>query len=140
MSLPALMRGARSTYGVAIGAALERAGYHDVPLNGIFTLGAIARTGAPLAQIIAELRVSKQAAGALVDLLVVRGYLERAPDPADRRRLVVTLTQRGAAAADVIGEAVAAIDGRLIARVSLERVAHARQTLIALIELGHDDA
>jgi DNA-binding MarR family transcriptional regulator len=140
VSLPALLRSARNTYGVAIRAALEGAGYDDVPANGIFVLGAIARTGAPLAEIIAWLRLSKQAAGALVDALVVRGYLERDADPVDRRRLIVTLTPRGAAAADVIRDAVAAIDVQLLTRVSRGHVAHARQTLIALIELGHDDA
>jgi DNA-binding MarR family transcriptional regulator len=139
-SLPALIRGARRTYGVAIRAALERAGYDDVPVNGVFVLGAIARTGAPLAEIIAGLGVSKQAGGALVDALVVRGYLARAEDPADRRRLIVTLSPRGAAASDVIRDAVAAIDERLLASVSREHVAHARQTLIALIELARDDA
>ena len=139
-SFPALLRGARRTYRVAIRAALERAGYDDVPVNGIFVLGAIARTGAALAELIAGLALSKQAGGALVDALVVRGYLGRAADSCDRRRLIVTLTPRGAAAADVIRDAVAAIDERLLAGVPREHVAHARQTLIALIELGRDDA
>ena len=45
-----------------------------------------------------ELGVSKQAAGQLVDTLVLRGYLERSVDPEDRRRLTLTLTERGMAA------------------------------------------
>ena len=139
LSLPALLRGARATYAVSIRASLERDGYDDVPVNGIFVLGAIAATGAPLAEIIAGLRVSKQAGGAVVDALVVRGYLARAPDPIDRRRLIVTLTLRGSAAANVIRDAVAAIDEALERRVSPEHVAHTRRTLSALIELAHDD-
>jgi DNA-binding MarR family transcriptional regulator len=140
LSFPALLRGARATYGLGIRAALEGGGYDDVPVNGIFVLSAVARTGAPLAEIIAGLRVSKQAGGALVDTLVVRGYLERASDPADRRRLIVTLTPRGAVAAEVIRGTVAAIDERLAGSVSRNHVAHARETLIALIELGDDRA
>ena len=54
-----------------------------------------AQTQAPLAEVIRQLGVSKQAAGQLVDSLVVRGYLDRTVDPDDRRRLIVTLTERG---------------------------------------------
>ncbi len=140
LTIPALLRGARRTYGVAIRAALDGAGYDDVPANGIFVLSAIARTGAPLAEIIAALHLSKQAGGALVDTLVVRGYLDRAVDPGDRRRLIVSLTDRGGDAADVIREAVRTIDARLLDRVPRDQIAGARQTLAALIALGQSDA
>jgi DNA-binding MarR family transcriptional regulator len=39
--------------------------------------------------------MSKQAMGYLVDYLVQRGYLERVPDPTDRRAQVVRRTERG---------------------------------------------
>src|SRR5579862_44459 len=89
VAFPALLRAARRTYGDAIREALDRAGYGDLPRNGPYVLGAIARTGAPLSEVIEELRVSKQAAGQLVDALVERGYLDRAADPDDRRRVRV---------------------------------------------------
>ena len=83
--------------------------------------------------------MSKQAGGQLVDSLVVRGYLERSPDPEDRRRMTVALTDRGRVAADAARQAVEAIDAELIARVGAEPVAHARAALGALIELGGAD-
>ena len=95
---PALLRRARSTYGGAIRDALAEAGFDDIPKNGIYVIGAISRMGAPMATIIRQLGVSKQAAGQLVDALVLRGYLERAVDDEDRRRLTVALTERGRAA------------------------------------------
>jgi hypothetical protein len=61
--LPALLRAARGTYGAAIRDALAEAGCEDLPRNGSFVVGAISRTGAPLAHVIRELGVSKQAAG-----------------------------------------------------------------------------
>jgi hypothetical protein len=52
VSLPALLRAARATYGFAIHGALCEVGCDDVPRNGSYVIGAIARTGAPLGEII----------------------------------------------------------------------------------------
>ncbi len=115
---------------------LLEVGCDDVPRNGAFVIGAIARGGSPLGGVIRHLGVSKQAGGQLVDTLVVRGYLDRSPDPEDRRRMTVTLTDRGRVAADAARRAVEAIDARLTDRVGAGQVAEARATLGALIELG----
>jgi DNA-binding MarR family transcriptional regulator len=130
--LPALLRAARSAYGSAIRTALAEVGCDDMPRNGSYVIGAIARTGAPLGDIIRWMAMSKQAAGQLVDTLVTRGYLHRSVDPEDRRRLIVTLTERGSAAADVIRRAVDGVDAALAARVGEEYIAHTRATLAAL--------
>jgi DNA-binding MarR family transcriptional regulator len=134
VAFPALLRAARRTYGDAIRAALAEVDCGDMPRNGSHVVGAIARNGSPLAQIITELGVSKQAAGQLVDTLVVRGYIDRSPDPDDRRRLTVALTERGRVAADASRAAVERVDAELIAAVGAEHVTHARATLAALIE------
>jgi DNA-binding MarR family transcriptional regulator len=136
VAFPALLRAARATYGAAIRAALVADGFDDVPRNGIYVIGALARAGAPLSQIIKDLGVSKQSAGALIDALVLRGYLERAVDPEDRRRLTVSLTERGRAAAALSRREVDRIDTELLARVGLDVARHARATLWALTEIG----
>ena len=136
--MPALMRAARATYGAAIRAALEEVACEDVPRNGIFVIGAIARGGSPLSEIIRGLGVSKQTAGQLVDTLVVRGYLDRAPDPDDRRRMTVSLTGRGQLAASASRSAIEQVDVRAEARVGVERMAEARAVLGALVDLGSD--
>lgn len=135
--LPALLRHARHTYGAAMRVALTEGGYDDIPGNGLYVIGALALGEAPLSQIIREMRVSKQAAGQLVDALVLRGYLDRQVDAQDRRRLTVTLTERGRAAADTQMAAREAIDSELVARVGAETVRHAREALAALIEIGN---
>jgi DNA-binding MarR family transcriptional regulator len=136
VAIPALLRHARTTYAAAMRTAQADVGCEDLPRNGSYVLGAIARGGSPLSGIIESLGVSKQAAGQLVDTLVIRGYLERAPDPDDRRRMIVSLTERGRAAAAAGREAVDRIDALLVAGVGPERVAHTRATLAALIGLG----
>ena len=136
VGVPSLLRGARRTYGTAIRAALGAVGCEDMPRNGAFVVGAIDRGGSPLGGIIRHLGVSKQAGGQLVDTLVVRGYLERSPDPDDRRRMTVTLTDRGRLAAGVTRQAVEDVDAELTARVGMESVVRTRATLGALIDLG----
>ena len=138
-AFPALLRAARRTYGAAIRRALLEAGCEDLPPNGPYVVVAIARSGAPLSEVIDDLGVSKQAVGHLVDTLVARGYLDRAPDPEDGRRLVVTLTERGHAAATTVRAAVDQVDAQLDAIVGAEYVAHTRATLAALVVTEHGE-
>jgi DNA-binding MarR family transcriptional regulator len=137
---PALLRHARVTYGMAMRRALAEAGFDDMPKNGMYIIGGMAlETGEiPLGQLIKELRVSKQAAGQLVDTLVLRGYLKREEDEEDRRKSNLTLTKRGRAAAAVQTAARKKIDAELIERVGHEDILRARRTLAALIDMGHE--
>lgn len=136
---PALLRHARNTYGAAMRGALAEAGYDDVPRNGMYVIGgmALGAGGAPLGQLVRELRISKQSAGQLVDALVMRGYLERAVDPDDRRKLNVTLTERGRAAAATQAAARERVDAQLAARLGAADVEAMRRGLAALVDLGH---
>ena len=136
--MPALLRHARYTYGAAMRYALAKAGFGDIPRNGLYVIGGLAlgMGDVPLAQLIQELRTSKQAAGVLVDTLVTRGYLEREVDKGDRRKMIVALTGRGKAAAAVQAKARKKIDDELVARVGQNDVACTRRTLAALIDLG----
>ena len=140
MFLPVLLRHARYTYGEAMRQALTDAGYDDIPKNGLYVIGGLALDCAevPLGRLIRELRLSKQAAGQLVDALVLRGYLERAIDPEDRRKLTVTLTERGRAAAMTQRAAREKIDAELLARVGSEALHSTYQTLATLVEIGEE--
>jgi len=140
IAIPALLRHARSTYGRAMRGALERAGFDDVPANGMYVIGGLAlgAEGVPIRQLVRELGVTKQAAGQLVDTLVARGYLMRTPDEVDRRQLIVTLTERGRAAAETQTAARAGIDALLAGRVGDADVAAARRALVALIAIGDE--
>ncbi len=140
--LPVLLRHARTTYGKAMRKALDEAGYDDIPGNGLYVIGGLALNmpQIPLGQLIQELRISKQGAGQLVDTLVTRGYLDRAVDKDDRRKLTVTLTERGKAAADVQRAAREKVDAILAAAVGQDDVNRTRRTLAVLIDIGREDA
>jgi len=139
-SLPILLRHARDAYGTAMRAALADAGHDDIPENGLHVIGGLARQKGdrPLSHVIVELGVSKQVAGQLVDTLVVRGYVRREVDAADRRKLVLALTDRGREAAKIIGAARRALDAALIARAGPRDVARTRKTLATLVEIARD--
>jgi DNA-binding MarR family transcriptional regulator len=139
---PALLRHARTTYGKAMRAALDEAGFDDIPGNGLYIIGGLAleNRDVPLRQLVRELGITKQGAGQLVDALVMRGYLGRSVDETDRRQLVVTLTDRGRAAAKVQAEVRDRIDAQLQERVGEADVKAARRALAALIDMRREDA
>jgi DNA-binding MarR family transcriptional regulator len=139
-SMPNLLRHAHAKYGSVIRAALSEAGYDDVPENGLYVIGSLTRRRGhrPLGDLIAELGMTKQAAGQLVDTLVVRGYLTREPDPDDRRRLTIALTDRGRAAARVAGGARNTLDAELIARAGEKDVERTRRTLAILVGIDRE--
>jgi len=138
--LPALLRGARSAAARALRSALEEAGFDDLPANGPYVISATTSGGIPLARIIERLGLSKQAAGHLVDLLVLRGYLDREVDPEDRRRLVVLPTERGVAAAEVLRAAADQLEAELVAKIGVEDLHATRRTLASLATLADHHA
>lgn len=136
-ALPILVRHARGTYGLFIRDALSEQGFGDMPANGSYVLGLIETGGSALSDVISDMAVSKQRASQLVDTLVVRGYLERSVDPDDRRRMLLTLTPRGAAASDIAYDTLTEIDARLLDAVGAKKMANTKETLAALVELRH---
>jgi len=139
IGIPVLLRRARNTYGSAMRRALSDAGYDDIPGNGLYLIGGLAldRADIPLGQLIKELRISKQAAGQLVDTLVTRGYLERSMDKDDRRKLTIALTERGRAAAATQAAAREKVDAELLASVGQNDLNRTRRTLAVLCDIGH---
>jgi DNA-binding MarR family transcriptional regulator len=127
-----MLRGARGAYGNTIAAMLVASGFEDLPRNGPFVLGGMANHGGSAVDMIRGLGVSRQAASQLIDVLVLRGYLDRQINPYDRRRLDIELTERGRAAAAVIRAAVEEIDRQLTATLSATELAGLRAGLAAL--------
>lgn len=135
VAIPALLRAARGAYADAIRQRLAEAGMDDLPRNAPFVLGGVANRRGSIGDLIRELDVTKQAASQLIDTLVVRGYLSREIDPADRRRLSITLTDRGVAAAAAVRSGVADVDAELAERCGVRQLAGLRAGLLALHEI-----
>jgi DNA-binding MarR family transcriptional regulator len=134
VAIPALLRAARGSYGQAIKERLAAAGFDDLPRNAGFVLGGMGNHGGSASDMIDGLGVTKQAASQLIDTLVLRGYLTRETDAADRRRMKIELTERGRAAATAVRAGVVAIDAELAQLISPDELAGLRAGLAAL---GH---
>ena len=64
ISIPALLRHARHTYGKAMRSALEEAGYDDIPANGLYVIGGLAVDGdVPLGRLVKQLGIANRARG-----------------------------------------------------------------------------
>jgi len=133
--LSALLQAARGTYTHAMEAAQSRIGCEDLSATGGYIVSAMHWSGAPLDAVVRWMGVTKQAVSQSVDTLVVRGYLARSEDPSDRRRVNLTLTDRGRAAGKAARSAIERVDRRLADRVGARKVADTRATLVALLQM-----
>ncbi len=136
---PALLRHGQAVYAAVINRRLAEEGYGDIPRHGIQVLGAVHAGRTSLGSIIDELRFSKQAMGQLVDTLAARGYVERRIDADDRRRVTVSLTERGKAAVQWGEAALELVDEALERAVGTAQVRHCRLALATLANLPPDD-
>jgi catechol 2,3-dioxygenase-like lactoylglutathione lyase family enzyme len=132
LALPTLMRAARGAYARSIRSQLRARGIDDLPKNGAFILFGVQQGRGLRENLPAGLGVSKQAVSQVVDILVNRGYLERNPDPSDRRRITLTVTDRGQEVVEAVWRGTEAIDQALAARVPAGTVDAMRTGLMAL--------
>jgi DNA-binding MarR family transcriptional regulator len=84
----------------------------------------------------ARLRISKQALNHLLGQLEHLGYLERQPDPDDKRSKRIALTPRGTKAATTIREAVAEMEETWTRQLGPKRFNQLRTVLRDLAELN----
>jgi DNA-binding MarR family transcriptional regulator len=134
-ALLALLGQAYRSYVATVRTALSEAGFDDVPRSGLRVIGTIAVSRSYVRDVALELGISRQAASQLVDALVVRGYCERSVDPDDRRHLVVSLTERGWAAARELRAVSEAVDKEVTDALGTRAVGNARKTLGMLATL-----
>jgi DNA-binding MarR family transcriptional regulator len=78
-----------------VSAELAEAGFDDLRPAHTAVFQHIAPEGSRLTDLAERAQITKQSMGYLVDYLEQRGYLERRPDPSDRRAALVCLTDRG---------------------------------------------
>ena len=88
--------------------------------------------GARPSELAARLRISKQALNYLLGELERLEYVERRPDPSDRRSKRVAVTPRGASAIGVIREAVAEMETAWARQLGSDRFDQLRGLLLEL--------
>jgi DNA-binding MarR family transcriptional regulator len=108
---------------------LEAAGYADIrPTHGcVFRF--VRDDGMRLTELAGLAGMTKQSVGELVDDLVNLGYVERIPDPEDRRAKLICLTDRGIEAQRVGFGLLADVEDRWAERFGATRMKQLRKLL-----------
>ena len=90
--------------------------------------------GTPVAELARRAHVTKQSMAELVEHLERHGYVERIPDPRDRRAKLVRATDRGREVYTVAREFIAEIEREWTARLGPGKMRRLRQLLEELNE------
>ena len=127
--LPGLLEMASEAMFAEFREDLVEAGYGDVrPTHGcVFRF--VHEDGLRLTELAQLAGMTKQSIGEIVDDLAMRGYVERFPDPEDRRAKLIRLTAKGEKAQSVGFGLFAKLERRWGKRYGAERVAELRGLL-----------
>jgi DNA-binding MarR family transcriptional regulator len=118
--------------------ALHERGFDDIDGPQLGVLLWPGPEGMRPSDLAARMRVSKQALNYLLGDLERHGYLERRPDPDDRRSRRIAVTERGWKLVPVIRDAVAEIEREWAAALGEQRFAELRELLLDLNDVvGH---
>ncbi len=111
---------------------LHERGFDDIEPAHLPVLQYPGPQGSRPSELAGRLRMSKQAVNYLLGQLERQGYLERVPDPGDRRSKRVALTPRGRDAGLTIRDAVAEVERDWAAQLGERRFARLRALLADL--------
>jgi DNA-binding MarR family transcriptional regulator len=112
--------------------ALAKAGYDDITTAQMKILQRIGPQGTRLTELAEQAQVTKQTAGFLVDQLEKAGWVERVPDPSDKRARLVCFTARAREAIPVANAAVAEVEAEWEAYLGKQSMAQLRRILAKL--------
>lgn len=103
---------------------------HDISVSQCYALEALVRRGPlTLNEVAAQLLLEKSTASRMVDGLEEKGYLTRAPHPADRRALQLAVTPAGRALYERIEAELVEQEKQLLSRFDPE----VRQAIVHLL-------
>jgi DNA-binding MarR family transcriptional regulator len=117
-------------------AALAAAGFDHLNRSFGYVARALAAEPLSLRELAGRLDMTSQGALKIVDDMAANGYLERSPDPADRRGVRLRLTARGERALAAARAFHRRFEARLGRRLGARKVAALRAALTSLVEQG----
>ena len=120
-------------YAQDIDAALGEAGFDDIKPAHANVFPFLTPEGISVSELAALARVRKQTMAEAVDQLERMGYVERRPNPRDRRSRLVFLTERGAAVKPVTHATAARVEERWAELTSPEELEALRAALLRLL-------
>lgn len=108
---------------------LHREGFTDIDPSYLIVVQYPGPQGERPSDLAARLRISKQALNHLLGQLEHLGYLERQPDPDDKRSKRIALTPRGTRAGIVMRQAVSEMEDTWARQLGPKRFAQLRALL-----------
>ena len=128
-----LLRLVYQSYSQEIEAALREAGFDDVRPTAGNVFPFVPPEGITVSALAERARVRKQTMTQAVEQLERAGYVERRPNPRDRRSRLVVLTERGASVPPVTHAAAEGVEGRWAELTSPEELEALRDSLLRLL-------
>lgn len=116
-------------------ADLHQAGYHDIRSAHSRVFEHLPAKGARMARMAEAAQMTQQSMTELVEYLEKLGYLERLPDPGDRRAKLVRLTETGTKLSAKGRESTRKIDASWEARLGKQRMREMRSALSEVLDL-----
>jgi DNA-binding MarR family transcriptional regulator len=130
--LGVLLRGAWHGFLEELFDRLAAEGFDDLRPAHSPVFQHLERGGTRIGVLAERSQMTNQSMGYLVDALESRGYVERRPDPADRRAALVVITDRGRAQIATARRLIAEIEGEWESDIGSERMAALREALESL--------
>ncbi|WP_199429720.1 MarR family winged helix-turn-helix transcriptional regulator [Qaidamihabitans albus] len=115
-------------------AAMTEAGY-DITTAQMKLMQRVGPEGTRLTDLAEQAQVTKQTGGFLVDQLEKGGWVERVPDPTDKRARLVCLSDKAKEAIPVAEAAVAQAEAEWQAHLGKQGMAQLRHALTRLREI-----
>ena len=128
-----LLRLVYQQYAQAIDAALREAGFDDVRPAAANVFPFVPPEGITVSELAGLARVRKQTMTQAVEQLEQTGYVERRPNPRDRRSRLVCLTDRGRSVPPVTHAAAERVEQRWAELTSKKELEALRAGLLRLL-------
>jgi DNA-binding MarR family transcriptional regulator len=133
-SIGVLLRDGASAVDAEVKSALAEFGFGEIQPGHHTVLRHLGEDGARPSELAAKAGVTRQAVTKTLDDLERLGLVERAPDPADGRGVVVRYTPRGLAALEVARTRMNQLERRFASQVGAHRWRTVRGVLEALFD------
>ena len=128
-----LLRLVYQQYSQAIDAALRDAGFDDIRPAAANVFPFVRPEGITVSELAELARVRKQTMAQAVDQLERTGYVERRPNPRDRRSRLVFLTERGASVPPVTHAAAERVEEHWAQLMGTSELESLRASLLSLL-------
>ena len=101
---------------------LEREGFHEIGIVHLNLYRNLDFDGTRLTELAARANVTKQSMQELVDRAEGQGFIERRPDPQDRRAKIVAFSGRGLRLLEALHKGILHAEAQMVAAIGVDAV------------------